>query len=113
MPDSPFHPETSNWFDCFLKRIMPSGTVMRRYIALGMLSGVLFVIISGILINRTSDNTGRSAKAICAVKEYAEATQSAIPDSPGATPGAVARFNKLVEDLRSTGVKCRPPRVEN
>lgn len=112
MPDSPFHPEPSNWFDCTLKWLMPSGTVMRRYIALGILSGVLFVIVTGVLVDRIGGNAQRSATAICAVKEYAEATQDSIPNNPNVMPDAVVRFNKLVADLRATGVKCKPPRVE-
>jgi hypothetical protein len=95
-------------FDRALKWAMPNATVIRRYVAAGLISGAIFVMVSIIQIGKTEDNANRGAKAICAIIIYGENTLAQSP-TVNANSDAAKRFSKLVHDMRATGVQCTPP----
>ena len=106
MPDQELPVEKQSWLDKILKRLMPNGTVMRRYIAAAYIAGVVCGLVALQLIDRTDSNTKRGGLAICAVLDYAEDAAAAARGSNQITPGAVQRLDQLVQDMKDTGVSC-------
>lgn len=102
-------PQGQNWADRMLKKAMPNGTVIRRYVAAGLISGAVFVMVSVRQIDRTNTNANRGADAICAIILYGETTLESLPENPRASSDAGKRFVKLIRDMRETGVHCTPP----
>jgi hypothetical protein len=82
---------------------------MRRYIALGIISGVVFVTLGLHLIERTDNNALTGQRAICAVLSYGE---DAVASAKSTTNvAAVQRLERMNSEMRATGVDCPPPRT--
>lgn len=112
MPDSELKEDRrQNWFDTILKKMMANGTIMRRWIAMGMISGVIFVIIAYNQAEKISKNATAGNKAICAIIIWGEDTKASSPSVQN--PAAAERFKRLLKDMRATNVTCPPPHTSD
>jgi len=104
----------TNWFDSLLKKIMPNGTVMRRYILLGVIAAVVAVIVAIVLIERADRQQFRTETAVCATVRYAERQSARIlatldsrpPEQRAGAKTAASDLEDLANQMRSTGVRC-------
>jgi hypothetical protein len=94
--------------DRWLKRAMPNGTVMRRYIAGAFIIGTVFGVVGIRLIDKTDAQATAGSKAICAIINWSEETLATSPNARN-NDAATLRFKGLIRDMRATGVDCPPP----
>jgi hypothetical protein len=91
--------------------------------ALGCIMGASGILAAAILsrnVQHNTDQVDRSAQrgqqAICAIINYGEDTLAGIRENPRPQTtqqrDAVARFRRLVKNMRATGIDCPPPPIE-
>lgn len=71
--------------------------------------GASGILLAAILSARVQRNADRGELAVCAVLSYAEDTLAQTPPEQKAqNPMGVARFEKLIADMRATKIHCPP-----
>jgi hypothetical protein len=79
--------------------------------AAGCILGALSLAINGLGFRDHEAVAYRSQRAICAVISYSEDTLKQYPPEARAdNPQAAMRFEKLIRDMKATGVQCPPPK---
>lgn len=75
--------------------------------ALGCILGATSLLFAAFGSRERDDQTERATKAICAVQSYAKDTLKDVsPQARVTNPKGIRRFDRLVKDLETTGVKC-------
>lgn len=111
-PDGPQKSPVDVWLKC----MMPSNTVIRRYVMGSWLIKIVLVVIVIVVIEKQDNASVQRARAVCPIIDYAETQARSIgvgdPDAKPPrrpNPEAARNLEELARRMRATGIDCPPP----
>jgi hypothetical protein len=72
------------------------------------LCGIVVVVLGLTLLEGVRTNAERQEQAICSIEQYARRQADIIESSPNVRRGAAAELRRLADNMRATGIQCRP-----